>query len=464
MPSHFFTNALLYRKIATMSTRLSYPLTMSTLFFSIILVILIIPSPCRGDAEKIFKVNSPAVVVVASIDREGKPTGIGSGFIAREDGVIITNYHVVSMAADIKIKIGQRTKNVEGLLHVDIENDIAVIKVEGDNYPRVTLGDASKALVGEKVYVIGSPQGLENTISEGILSGIREIDQGKKILQMTAAISPGSSGGPVFNSRGEVIGIATFLIAETQNLNFAMPVNLAMAGLSKKQLVSPQEACKLDFNETASCWLYQGLAYGSAGQHDRAADAFKRSLSIDSKKAETYVNLGISYANMGKYQEAIDVLNQAVAIEPNRAETLSKLGTVYSQMEKYDEAIRNLKKSIDLKPDDPLTHFNLAVTYEKINQYEKAIESAQETIRLAPDFPDAHGFLGFTYTNLNMYAEAAVAYKSAIRLNPDDPRMHLGLGKAYVNLGNRPLALDEYKILMKLNPDMANTLFDLIYK
>jgi tetratricopeptide (TPR) repeat protein len=437
---------------------------MKILCVCLFLGIVFIPSLCLGDAEKIFRENSPAVVVVASIDKEGKPTSLGSGFIVREDGVIVTNYHVVNMASDIKIKIGYKVRDVEGLLHVDPENDIAIIKVEGKDYPKVRIGDASRAQIGEKVYAIGSPQGLENTISEGILSGIREIDRERKILQMTAAISPGSSGGPVFNGRGEVIGIATFLIAETQNLNFAMPVNLIMAGLSKKELVRPQEACKLDYNETASCWFYQGLAYGSVGQHDRAADAFKRSLDIDTKKVETYVNLGVSYANMGKYQEALDMFNQALRIDPGRAETLSKMGTVYSQMEKYEDAVAYLKKSVDLKPGDPVTHFNLAVTYGKLNQHREAIESAKETIRLIPNYPDAHGFLGFSYANLGMHAEAAAAFKAAIRLSPDDPRMHLGLGKAYADMGERGSALEEYKILMKLKPDMANSLFELIYK
>ena len=172
----------------------------------------------------------------------------------------------------------------------------------------------------------GAHRGWKTPSQRVFSAGFERVDRERKILQMTAAISPGSSGGPVFNGRGEVIGIATFLIAETQNLNFAMPVNLIMAGLSKKELVSPQEACKLDYNETASCWFYQGLAYGSIGQHDRAADAFKRSLDIDTKKVETYVNLGVSYANMGKYQEAIDMFNQALKVDPNRAETLSKTG------------------------------------------------------------------------------------------------------------------------------------------
>lgn len=438
--------------------------SVAVMFFSFTLVVLCLPATCLGDADKIYKENSPAIVVVVSIDREGKPMALGSGFIVREDGVIVTNYHVVSLASDIKIKIGYKVRDVEGLLHVDPENDIAIIKVEGKDYPKVKLGDANKAQVGEKVYAIGSPQGLENTISEGILSGIREIDRERKILQMTAAISPGSSGGPVFNNRGEVIGIATFLIAETQSLNFAMPVNLIMAGLSKKELVSPQEACKLDYNETASCWFYQGLAYGSIGQHDRAADAFKRSLDIDTKKVETYVNLGVSYANMEKYQEAIDMFNQALKVDPNRAETLSKLGTVYSQMEKYEDAVGNLKKSIDLKPGDPVTHFNLAITYGKLNKHKEAIESAKEAIKLSPNYPDAHGFLGFSYANLGMYADAVSAFKTAIRLSPDDPRMHLGLGKTYVSIGEKASALEEYKILMKLNPEMANALFEIIYK
>lgn len=442
----------------------NYGRAVPIIWVCIVLAVLFWVVPCRGAGDVIYRENSPAVVVVAAMDREGKPVGLGSGFLVREDGLIATNYHVVNMAATIKVRIGGTVKTVEGVLHVDPENDVALIKVEGKGYPKVRLGDANKASVGEKVYVIGSPQGLHNTISEGILSGIRSIDRERKILQMTAPISPGSSGGPVFNSRGEVIGIATFLIADTQNLNFAMPVNLIMAGLSKTELVSPQEACRVDFSETSSCWFYQGLAYGSTGQHDRAADAFKRSLAIDTKKVEAYVNLGVSYANMGKYAEAIEALKRALTIDPNRAEALGKLGTVYSQMEKYEDAQTTLKRSIDLQPDDPITRFNLAVTLGKLNRYTEAIESVKEAIRLAPTYSDAHGFLGFSYAKLGMYPEAANAYKSAIRLSPENPRMHLGLGQTYVKMGEKASALQQYKILMKLDPEMAKSLFDIIYE
>jgi Flp pilus assembly protein TadD len=428
------------------------------------LLILLAPVICRADADAIYKENGGAVVVVVSIDGKGRPVGQGSGFIVREDGAVVTNYHVISMAADIKIKLGMRVLDVEGVLHADPENDLAIVKMEGKGYPKVRIGDANKLRVGEKIYVIGSPQGLENTISEGILSGIREVDRERKILQMTASISPGSSGGPLFNSSGEVVGVATFLIAETQNLNFAMPINLVVAGLAKKELVSPQDACQVDFNETAACWYYQGLAFGSAGQFDRAADAFKHSLAVDSKKTETYINLGVTYANMGKYAEALEMLTQAVKIEPDHPGALNKLGAVYGQMGKYKESLAALKKSAALKPDNPENYYGMAVTYGKMGDFPDSIEAAKEAIRLNPKYAEAHGYLGFAYESKGMHKEAASAYKAAIRLEPDNPLPHFGLGKAYASMNERPSALEEYKVLRNLSPKLADDLFNLIYK
>jgi Flp pilus assembly protein TadD len=433
-------------------------------FFCSFFLVLLAPIVCRGDADNIYKENSGSVVVVISIDGKGHPVGQGSGFIIREDGAVVTNYHVISMAADVKIKLGMRVLDVEGVLHADPENDLAIIKMEGKGYPKVRIGDANKLRVGEKIYVIGSPQGLENTISEGILSGIREVDRERKILQMTAPISPGSSGGPLFNSSGEVVGVATFLLAETQNLNFAMPINLVLAGLTKKELVSPQDACQVDFNETAACWYYQGLAFGSAGQFDRAAEAFKHSLAIDSKKTETYVNLGVSYANMGKYAEALEMLSQAVKIEPDHPGALSKLGAVYGQMGKYKESLAVLKKSVALKPDNPENYYGIAVTYGKMGDFSASIKAAKEAIKLNPKYAEAHGYLGFAYESTGMHKEAASAYKAAIRLEPDNPLPHFGLGKAYASMNERPSALEEYKVLKNLSPKLADELFNLIYK
>ncbi len=441
-----------------------YHVISKTIIASFFLFLFLMSSICWGDADAIYKENSPSVVVIVAIDREGKSVNQGSGFIVREDGAVVTNYHVVSTATEIIAKIGEKIRNVEGVLYVDPENDVAIIKLEGKEYRKVKMGDPGKLRVGEKVYVIGSPQGLENTISEGILSGIREIDPERKILQMTAAISPGSSGGPVFNTRGEVVGIATLILAETQNLNFAMPVNIVTAGLTKNNPVSPRDACRVDFNETATCFSYQGLAYGSTGQHDRAADAFKRSLTIDSKKIETYINLGVSYVNLGKNQQAIDIFLQALKIQPDQPVVLSKLGMIYSATGRHQEALDIIRKSISIKANNPQNHYNLAIAYNNMGRFREAADAAKEAIRLAPDYAEAHGYLGVVYTNMNLNSEAVQEFKKAIRLDPDDPLAHFGLGKVYSSMGERASALEEYKMLKQLNAELAEKLFDLIYK
>lgn len=118
-------------------------------------------------------------MVVVTYDEKGNPITQGSGFVVRQDGVVVTNYHVISNAEHVEVKAGDKVLEAEGLLHIDKENDIAILKVKAKKLSIVKLGDIDKAEVGEKVYVISSPQGLENTISDGILSGIREIDSKK---------------------------------------------------------------------------------------------------------------------------------------------------------------------------------------------------------------------------------------------------------------------------------------------
>jgi len=419
---------------------------------------------CWGDADKIYRENGPSVVVIVAIDREGQSMSQGSGFVVREDGAVATNYHVISRATDIKIKIGQKILDIEGVLYVDLDNDLALLKLRGNGFPAVRMGDANALQVGQKVYVIGSPQGLENTISEGILSGIRDLGSGRKILQMTAAISPGSSGGPVFNEKGEVIGVATFLIEANQNLNFALPVNLLAPGLSKKDVASPRDACRVDFAETAACYYNQGLAYGTLGEFERAAESFNRALNIDPGRIEVYVSLGLSYANLGRHEEAVNMLMEGLKIQPGEPALLKALSAVYSQMGRYGEAIATLEKSIAIKGDDPAAYYGLATTYVQMSRYQDAVTAAKKAIELNPESAEFRGFLGYAYDKLNMPAEAAAAFKAGIRLDPDDPRMHFGLGKAYVALGEKASALEEYKMLKKLDPKSADELFGLIYR
>jgi len=259
-----------------------------TIQILILIAITLTSTIAFADAERIFLENNKAVVVVVTFDQKGEAISQGSGFIVTEDGAVVTNYHVISNAESIKIKAGDKILNVEGLLYIDKESDLVILKADDKNLPKVKIGDADKAGIGEKVYVIGSPEGLENTISDGILSGIREIGTKRKILQITAPISQGSSGGPVFNKNGEVIGIATFLVKEAQNLNFAMPVNVIKDNISVKKAIALQDAGIEDYSKSAEYWFYLGVAYHDKKLFREAIDAYKQAIRINPDMAEAH--------------------------------------------------------------------------------------------------------------------------------------------------------------------------------
>ena len=159
--------------------------------------------------------------------------GLGSGFIVRSDGVIMTNAHVVDGASDVMVKLSDRREFKAKVIGVDKQTDIAVVKIDAKDLPTVKLGDSKAVQVGQWVLAIGSPYGFENTVTAGIVSATsRALPDGTytPFIQTDAAVNPGNSGGPLFNMSGQVIGINSQIYSRTggyQGLSFAIPINLA---------------------------------------------------------------------------------------------------------------------------------------------------------------------------------------------------------------------------------------------
>jgi hypothetical protein len=149
-------------------------------------------------------------------------SGSGSGFFIATDGRIVTNYHVIDATTQGTVTLnGGQKYDIASVLGYNKDQDVAVIRINGTGFPVCTLGDSSKAAVGDAVVAIGSPLGVQNTVSEGIVSKLW--DDGD--LQITAPISPGSSGGALFNMYGEVIGVTSWKIRDGENMNGAVPAN-----------------------------------------------------------------------------------------------------------------------------------------------------------------------------------------------------------------------------------------------
>jgi curved DNA-binding protein CbpA len=172
-------------------------------------------------AEDIFAAVSPSIGRIQIMDASGKMIGQGSGVVVGT-GIVITNCHVVEQAWQISVKVGGKV--LAGKVVVaDKELDLCSLSVAGLAAPAVTVS-GSDARVGERAYAIGAPEGLELTLSEGIVSSLRPTTRGA-IIQTTAPISPGSSGGGLFNGSAQLIGVVTFQHKTGQNLNFAVPAS-----------------------------------------------------------------------------------------------------------------------------------------------------------------------------------------------------------------------------------------------
>jgi serine protease Do len=174
-------------------------------------------------AEQIYEKVNKTVVVILSYDDNNKLISQGSGVVYDDKGYVVTNYHVLGEGIRVEIRhYGDIIKDVK-IIGIDINKDILILKVSENIFPAINIADISKLKIGQRIYAIGSPLGLENSISEGIIGGLRYFDDiGREFIQITASISPGSSGGAVVNSLGELIGISTLTYKEGQNLNFAI--------------------------------------------------------------------------------------------------------------------------------------------------------------------------------------------------------------------------------------------------
>lgn len=236
------------------------------------------------NAPQIAGATFPSVVLLVMEDERGQPVALGSGFFVKEK-VVASNFHVVEKAARGYAKlVGQKTKYpITGVVGLDSKHDLVLLALQDASAPSLKLGDGSKVAVGDTVFAVGNPQGLEGTFSQGIVSGVRQFET-DSLLQITAPISTGSSGGPVLDSEGRVIGVAAATFQGGQNLNFAIPskyVDELLQNAGKPEPLPPKitKATKSVLDElggskstegvTGGSFTYDGDEFGPAGSFSR---------------------------------------------------------------------------------------------------------------------------------------------------------------------------------------------------
>jgi S1-C subfamily serine protease len=213
----------------------------------------------------VVKQSSDAVVLIVISNSAGQDTALGSGFLVSADGEIVTNHHVIKEAHAAVVRLSNGAFfTVSGVLADDPDKDLAVIKVNGKNLPFLSLGEIDKIHVGDHVVAIGSPLGFEGTVSDGVVSAVRDVDN-KKWIQTTAPASHGNSGGPLLDMSNHVVGVITAGVnpGSGQNLNFAVPSSEVTALLiTAHRQTAPLESVAKTNGSFSSGTLWTSLTTG----------------------------------------------------------------------------------------------------------------------------------------------------------------------------------------------------------
>jgi S1-C subfamily serine protease len=314
---------------------------------------------------QVYERVKDSVVVVKAHDQQGKLVGLGSGVVL-PSGEIITNYHVVNEG--VRYTVGRGKHIVPATLKAgDPDKDLCLLHAPGLVAEPARLGRADRLKVGDTVYAVGAPQGLELSLSEGIISQLRGGGP-HPIIQTTVAISPGSSGGGLFNAKGELVGITTFQLKDGQSLNFALPVEWIgeIAGRKIRErprgeapvVPAPRARSAATWSDGAEAlkkvqdwqgllahclrwtqaepsndyaWFSLAFAYGNLGRHGEEIEAYQEGLRLKPNDVWGWYNLALAHEDSGNRSAALEAVQHVRRLNPQKADKLFKYITAKPQ-------------------------------------------------------------------------------------------------------------------------------------
>ena len=407
-------------------------------------------------AEQIAEKALAATVYLEMKDRNGAILGFGSGFFVKEN-LIVTNYHVIEGAAQGTAKLVGKytTYNIEGITATDKTSDLALLKVNTYGVKPLPLGDSDRVRIGATVYVAGNPKGLEGTFSDGIISSRRDRYAIER-LQMTAPISPGSSGGPVLSRKGEVIGISFMTIEGGQNLNFAIPSNYLKVLLTQSEIVKPFAQGHQSIS--AETYLLWGYIKDELGDHSEAISDHTQAIQLKPNFPDAYYNRGVAKGNLEQYSAAISDYDKAILLKPDFAEAYNNRGLAKYKLGQYTAAITDYDKAILLKPDFAEAYNNRGLIKVALGQSITAMDDCNTAIRLKPELAEAYLTRGLIQV-LNQPIVAIDDCNKAIQLKPDYAEAYYVRGLARVGMGQHSVAIVDCNKAIQLKPDYAEAHF-----
>lgn len=443
-------------------------MTKLTFIMSILLTVTVAYG--QKPVKVLVKENEKSVFLVQCFNDKNEMVSTGSGFFIDKTGIAFTNVHVVKDAFKARIKtIDGKFYDVERLIDYNPSLDIAKIKIKNVNgtaFPAVKMA-TKKSEKGDDIFTIGNPDGLESSISTGIISSIRSIKDYGECYQITAPISPGSSGGALFNMNGEVIGITTFGQIDpnrlNQNLNFAVNIDNSRY-LQKNQNLSLEKAYKdLVYEDLISACMRAQIS----GDYQKLFEISNNAIKKNSNNWVAFHFRGNANYFIEEYQNAESDLLKSIQLNKTDiflAEDYNTLGIIYRRAKEYEKASKCYMKALELNKEFASCYCNVAVLLTEYYDPNKGPDNNLIEFFYTKSIEKDPTGCAFAYKSLatkamqNNDIQLAIKFLTAsieIEKGADESlsiNEYNNRGQAYIMLKNYSKAIEDFKYCTKLNP------------
>ena len=341
------------------------------------LSLFLAPLAAMGQAAtQVYEGVKDSVFVVKALDSRGAQKALASAVLL-PSGKFATNYHVVSDGTLYQVGRGE-TFVPATVFAGDSGKDICLLDAPGISGKPASLGTAASLKVGQPVYAVGAPQGLELSISEGIVSQLRGAPP--PIIQTTAAISHGSSGGGLFDAEGRLVGLTTLYVEGGQNLNFALPIEWIAElkpGVKRSNSVRSQGE-----------WWARATELEKTGDWAGMRDWCLAWTKSEPQNFNAWYNLGVALDRLQQFTDAVGANRQAVRINPEFAQAWHNLGYAYVHLKRPNDAIKAFKQALRINPEYADVWFNLGVCYLMVGDRGAALDVVKTLRPLDPQRAD----------------------------------------------------------------------------
>ena len=443
-------------------------------------------------SEEIYRKVSGSVLYCTSYNKDGYIESWGSAVVINSEGIVYTCFHLFENAEILTLEKDDVKIDEVKIVGAEPEKDILILKIEPGDYIELIIGDSDSLSIGEKVYALGNPQCYKNTFSEGIISAIRndDTDLENKQIQYTASTSHGSSGGALFNSKAELIGISYQMDTQGQDINFAIPVNyykcVDLVGYQDSNQVNAITAYCLGYSkyksggyykaneyfneylevfpENTNALLQSGENYMSRGQYDSAIVRYNEVISRDPLNKYAYKSRGDANSYNGDTLKTLDDYSKAIEIDNKYYSAwIGRAFFNHYTLKKYDAAIEDYNKAISLKPQYTFLLKYRGELYLEKGDTGKAVLDLIYSINPDLDLAETCYDRGRIFSQLERNVEAIFDFTNAIKLDPYNADYYFNRAIEYSKTGDHVNAISDYNEAIKLRSLNAPAFNNLAY-